>query len=61
MNLGRVNDLVDDGVPLEDAITQTWTANRARDYGFGVARIVESPKVDANGKYTQIIVEFLRN
>lgn len=55
-NLNTVNELTSQGVPLEQAITRTWTAKRARDAGFGEATLI---KAEGNaGAYTDIVVQF---
>jgi hypothetical protein len=56
-NLRKVNELTAKGVPLEEAIKQTWTANRARDAGFGNAKLVATPK-GTPGAYTDVEVVF---
>jgi hypothetical protein len=58
-NLEKVNELTAQGVPLEEAITRTWTANRAREFGFDNATIVGEP-VGVPGAYTNITVKFTR-
>jgi len=57
-NLDKVNELTARGVSLEDAITQTWTANRAREAGFGRATLKK--EVGKPGEYTDLEVEFTR-
>jgi hypothetical protein len=42
-NLDRVNELTALGVPLTEAVTRTWTAHRARDFGFARAVIHGEP------------------
>ena len=58
-NLDKVNELTANGVPLEVAITKTWTANRARDAGFGNATLVK-PATGLPGAYTDIEVVFTK-
>jgi hypothetical protein len=58
-NLNTVNELTAQGIPLEEAVARTWTANRARDFGFGKATIVGEP-VGMPGAYTNITVRFTR-
>lgn len=59
-NLHKVNRLVADGVPLHDAVGQTWTADRAAAYGF--TRIFDLNTVPgaATGTYKKINLLFLR-
>ena len=56
-NLDKVNELTAKGVPIEEAVKQTWTANRARDAGFGNATLVNPPK-GTPGAYTDVEVLF---
>lgn len=42
-NLKMVNELTAQGLSLTEAVTRTWTAHRARDFGFGKAMIHGEP------------------
>ena len=42
-NLDKVNELTAQSLPLPEAVTRTWTAHRARDFGFGKAIVHEEP------------------
>ena len=55
-NLAEVNKLVGQNQPLEMAVTKTWTARRAAEYGFTRAVVVESK--GAPGSYSFIRVLF---
>lgn len=55
-NLATVNSLTEQGMPLRDAISRTWTARQARQYGFGNATILETE--GAPGSYTKVHVRF---
>jgi YD repeat-containing protein len=57
-NLAAVNRLTGQGVPLEEAVRQTWTAGQAARYGFTNATVVES--AGSAGNYTTIRVLFGR-
>jgi hypothetical protein len=54
-NVDRVNELTSAGVPLEDAILQTWTVTRAGKLGFVRVRVLGQP-VGVPGAYTEIDV-----
>ena len=57
-NLGVVNGLTAQGVPLESAVTQTWTAQQAARYGFttpSVQVVVGEP-----GAYTKVETLFTK-
>jgi hypothetical protein len=58
-NLNTVNELTAQGVPLAEAVTRTWTAYRARDFGFGMAVIHGGP-IGAPGAYTKVVVRFVK-
>jgi hypothetical protein len=58
-NLEIVNQLTAQGSSLAEAATRTWTANRARDFGFGRATIVKAE--GEPGAYTNIEVSFTRS
>jgi hypothetical protein len=55
-NLARVNELTATGVPLQEAVGQTWTASRAAMWGF------TNPTIQAAegsaGAYTRVQVLF---
>ena len=57
-NLGVVNKLTSEGVPLENAVTRTWTAQQAARYGF------TSPSVQVvigeTGAYTKVETLFTK-
>jgi hypothetical protein len=57
-NLGRVNELTGAGVPLEDAVTQTWTAGRAGAYGF--TRVAGITSEGVPGAFRRLTVLFGR-
>jgi hypothetical protein len=57
-NLETVNQLTAQDVVLEEAVTRAWTANRARDFGFGRATIVKAE--GEPGAFTNIEVKFTR-
>jgi hypothetical protein len=57
-NLDKVKELTAQGVPLTEAMTSTWTAHRARDFGFGKAIIHEEP-IGVSGVYTKVVVRFV--
>jgi hypothetical protein len=58
-NLDTVNRLTAQGLPLEEAVTRAWTANRARDLGFDRATIVKAE--GEPGAYTNVEVTFTRS
>ncbi|QRK07789.1 hypothetical protein JQX13_48760 [Archangium violaceum] len=57
-NLAEVNRLVGENVPLEIAVTKTWTARRAAEYGFIRAVVVEAK--GAPGAYSFVQVLFTK-
>jgi hypothetical protein len=57
-NLDKVNELTAQGITLQEAVTRTWTANRARAFGFSKAIICEEP-VGTPGAYTKVLVKFV--
>ena len=59
INLETVNELTAQGLPLPEAVTRTWTANCARDFGFGTAIIHEEP-MGIPGAYTKVVVRFVK-
>ncbi len=58
-NLDKVNELTAEGIPLPEAVTRTWTAHRARDFGFGKAVVPEDP-IGVPGAYTKVVVRFVK-
>jgi len=59
INKDKVNDLVSRGVPLEDAVQQTWTARRAAEAGFSRVREIRAVPGDPGGlPYHSIEVVF---
>ena len=58
-NLEIVNRLTAQGLPLEEAVTRAWTANRARDFGFGTATVTRAE--GQPGAYTNIEVRFTKS
>lgn len=54
-NIDKVNELTRAGVPLEEAIQQTWTVTRARKLGFQRYQILGQPE-GTPGVYTKIDV-----
>jgi hypothetical protein len=59
-NLDKVNELTAQGIPLHEAVSRTWTANRAREFGFGKAIVVEG-RLGTQGSYTKVLVKFVRD
>lgn len=57
-NLGIVNKLTAQGIPLEKAVMQTWTANQATKYGFTKLRILLQQVKGTPGNYTKVEVLF---
>ena len=55
INIDRVNELMSKGMPLEDAVYQTWTVTRAKLFGFLKARVLGEP-AGVPGAYTKIDV-----
>ena len=47
------------GIPLQEAVSRTWTANQAREFGFGKAILVEEP-IGSPGAYRKVLVKFVR-
>lgn len=60
LNLGVINKLTADGVPLEIAVTKTWTADRALNYGFTQAQLNTEGIRGTPGKYTRVEVLFTK-
>ncbi|HEY1379166.1 MAG TPA: hypothetical protein VGF55_20355 [Gemmataceae bacterium] len=54
-NLDRVNELTAAGMPLDDAVRQTWTATRAARWGFSRVTVLGTP-AGGVGRYTRIDV-----
>ncbi len=52
-NIDKVNELTGAGVPVEEAILQTWTVGRARKLGFVKVRLLGAP-LGNPGSYTKI-------
>lgn len=57
-NLETVNRLTAQGLSLDAAVARAWTANRARDFGFGRATILKAD--GETGAYTNIEVNFTK-
>jgi hypothetical protein len=57
-NLARVNALTSAGVPLEQAVSQTWTASRAAMWGLRNAAVQAAE--GRPGAYTRVQVLFGR-
>ena len=57
-NLEELNNLTAGGMPLEDAVSLTWTGKRARDFGFTKAVVFSSEGTP--GAYTNVAVKFTR-
>src|SRR5438105_4111259 len=55
VNLDKVNELTATGVPLEQAIAATWTATRAKRWGYDRVHILAEPR-GGPGAYTKIDV-----
>ena len=58
-NLDTVNELTARGVPLSEAVTRTWTAHRAKDFGFAKA-VIHGDPVGIPGAYTKVVVQFMK-
>jgi hypothetical protein len=54
-NLLEVNKLVSQGVPLEIAVTRTWTARRAAEYGFTRAVVTELQGAPGAYRFIQVL------
>ncbi|MBK6689457.1 MAG: hypothetical protein IPG45_33635 [Deltaproteobacteria bacterium] len=57
-NLARVNELTASGVPLSQAVQQTWTAGRAKAFGFGQAAVEVAE--GGPGAYQRVVARFSR-
>ena len=57
-NLGRVNELTGNGMPIDQAVRQTWTGQRAAENGFTQVRITEQS--GSPGSYSTVKVLFAR-
>ncbi len=57
-NLDEVNRLTAQGLPLEEAVTRAWTANRVRAFGFSKSTILKAE--GSPGAYTNLMVKFTR-
>jgi hypothetical protein len=58
-NKDIVNEMVDRGVPLAEAVKQTWTARRAANAGFRTAIVIEVVPGDPGGpRYKSLEVLF---
>jgi hypothetical protein len=55
-----VNKLTAQGVPLEEAVEQAFTARAAASLGFSNIASLEATPPNAPGKYTHIEVLFTR-
>ena len=55
VNIDKVNELTSMGVPLEEAILQTWTVAKARKWGFVRVRLV-GPRIGSPGAFEKIDV-----
>ena len=44
INLGKVNELTGKGIALDDAIKETWTASRAKRWGFDRISVLGAPE-----------------
>lgn len=58
-NLATVNRLVAGGMPVEQAITKTWEANRAVAYGFNRWFDLHAEPGELPGTYKSITVNFI--
>jgi hypothetical protein len=58
-NLAQVNELTARGMSIELAISETWTARQAANFGFSVPRLATAPG-GTPGHYTGISVIFER-
>jgi hypothetical protein len=58
-NFDQVNELTAQGIPLAEAVTRTWTAHRARDFGFGKA-VIRGEPLGIPGAYTRVVVQFVK-
>ena len=57
-NLDKVNKLTGEGMSLEKAVKETWTAEQAGKAGFKNVKVGET--VGTPGKYTSVEVNFTR-
>lgn len=53
-NLDKVNELTAKGIPLEEAVQQSWTVTRARRLGFN--KVTVALQVGQPGQYVKIDV-----
>lgn len=53
VNLDRVNELVAEHIPLEQAVCRTWTATRAARWGYTNVSVVTAIR-EARGHYHKI-------
>ena len=57
-NLGKVNELTGGGMPLDQALRQTWSAQKAMESGFTQIRIIEQS--GAPGNYSVVKILFIQ-
>jgi hypothetical protein len=58
-NLEKVNELTAQSIPLAEAVTRTWTAHRARDFGFNQA-VIQGEPIGIPAAYTRVVVRFVK-
>jgi hypothetical protein len=58
-NLNTVNELTAQGIHLAEAVTRTWTAHRARDFGFEKA-IIHGEPIGVPGAFRRVVVRFVK-
>jgi hypothetical protein len=60
-NIDQFNDATQRGLQDNDAAKETWTGQRARDYGLTNTRVIfKNPQGDHPGQYVEVTVEFTR-
>ena len=59
-NLGIINKLTSQGVPLKDAVMKTWTAAQAIRYGYTESKIQTDYVKGDSGNYTKVEVIFTK-
>jgi hypothetical protein len=55
VNLDKVNELTAEGMPLDEAMKQTWTVTRAQRWGFRRVTLLAEPE-GSPGAYTKMDV-----
>ncbi|MFE9139715.1 hypothetical protein, partial [Streptomyces sp. NPDC007355] len=57
-NINMVNELTAAGIPLEEAVSQTWSARQAAKYGWTQASVMSY--IGSRGNYDEMIVRFFK-